>query len=314
MKVEVVNGSTDVIDDTDIQQAFWVATVADIKQYHVLLRYEGFESDPTADFWFDLRSKNIHPVGWCAKRNKLLIPPQGTCKLSSFNFSCSLTRNITSHSMKNLAFRLLRWKMIILIILTTLLIYVSFEKLGRMYFLSLGVKGLICCKWNHEWVRWLWINQLLIKYTTPRETSVNLLLNANATLPHPCCAFSSRRQLLQLARLPLQVPVWSQDFLCRVSSAGGLRNRKLTSVQNRQLETNEALFQVWLLVRRWSEVLHFYIASYECAYDRICSRAHYNDQITPNGPKAYKAAFGRMGDGKGRKLSDLQRLGSKRVK
>ena len=77
MKVEVVNCSTDVIDDTDI--AFWVATVAEIKQYQVLLRYEGNENDPTADFWFDLRSKNIHPVGWCAKRNKLLIPPPGTC-------------------------------------------------------------------------------------------------------------------------------------------------------------------------------------------------------------------------------------------
>ena len=36
------------------------------------------------------------------------------------NFPCSLTRNITSHSMKNLAFHSLpRWKMIILPILTT---------------------------------------------------------------------------------------------------------------------------------------------------------------------------------------------------
>ena len=36
------------------------------------------------------------------------------------NFPCSLTRNITSHSMKNLAFHcLLRWKMIALQILTT---------------------------------------------------------------------------------------------------------------------------------------------------------------------------------------------------
>lgn len=73
MKVEVVNCSMDVIDDTDV--AFWVAAVIEIKHYRVQLRYEGYESDPAGDFWFDLRSKNIHPVGWCAKRNKLLIPP-----------------------------------------------------------------------------------------------------------------------------------------------------------------------------------------------------------------------------------------------
>ena len=38
----------------------------------------------------------------------------------NFNFPCSLTRNITSHSMNNLAFHiLLRWKMNILLILNT---------------------------------------------------------------------------------------------------------------------------------------------------------------------------------------------------
>ena len=42
------------------------------------------------------------------------------------NFSCSLTRNITSHSMKSLAFHsLLRLKMIVLSIRTTSLIQLS---------------------------------------------------------------------------------------------------------------------------------------------------------------------------------------------
>ena len=42
------------------------------------------------------------------------------------NFPCSLTRNITSHSMENLAFRsLLWWRRIILPILTTSLIHFS---------------------------------------------------------------------------------------------------------------------------------------------------------------------------------------------
>lgn len=79
MKVEVVNCSMDVVDDTDV--AFWVATVIEIKHYRVKLRYEGYEVNPAGDFWFDLRSKNIHPVGWCAKRNKLLIPPPGMITL-----------------------------------------------------------------------------------------------------------------------------------------------------------------------------------------------------------------------------------------
>ena len=55
------------------------------------------------------------------------------------SFPCSLTRNITSHSMKNLAFHSLpRWKMIILpnsYHLTTFL----FEKLGE------------CSSWTWEW-------------------------------------------------------------------------------------------------------------------------------------------------------------------
>ena len=53
----------------------------------------------------------------------------------------SLTRNITSHNMKNLAIHsLLRWKMIILPILTTSLTCTFL--VGRMYLLNLGVKGL----------------------------------------------------------------------------------------------------------------------------------------------------------------------------
>ena len=56
------------------------------------------------------------------------------------NFSCSLTRNITSHSMENLAFHsLLRWKMIILPILTPSLIHFSLGRLGE------------CNFWTREW-------------------------------------------------------------------------------------------------------------------------------------------------------------------
>ena len=47
---------------------------------------------------------------------------------SMSNFPCSLTGNITSHSMENFTFHsLLRWKMIVLLILTTSLIHSSLK-------------------------------------------------------------------------------------------------------------------------------------------------------------------------------------------
>ena len=50
-------------------------------------------------------------------------------------FPCSLARNMTSHSMENLTFHsLLRWKVIILQILTTSLIQSLFERLGEYTF------------------------------------------------------------------------------------------------------------------------------------------------------------------------------------
>ena len=56
------------------------------------------------------------------------------------NLPCSLTRNITSHSMKNLAFHhLLRWKWIILQYQFSLPYTFLFRKVGRMYFFNLGV-------------------------------------------------------------------------------------------------------------------------------------------------------------------------------
>ena len=56
------------------------------------------------------------------------------------NFPCSLTRNIASHSMKNLAFySLVRWKMITLPILTPSPIHLSIGRLGE------------CSFWTWEW-------------------------------------------------------------------------------------------------------------------------------------------------------------------
>ncbi|XP_050076576.1 polycomb protein Sfmbt [Anopheles maculipalpis] len=84
MKVEVEN------TDCDFQQAliggmphsFWVATVLRICGYKALLRYEGFDGDGSKDFWVNLCSAEVHPVGWCATRGKPLIPPKSIEKPS----------------------------------------------------------------------------------------------------------------------------------------------------------------------------------------------------------------------------------------
>ena len=75
MKVEVVNCGNETPKDNET--AYWVATILKVNVNLMLLRYEGYEDDGVDDFWFDVRSKNIHPVGWCYSVQKLLIPPPG---------------------------------------------------------------------------------------------------------------------------------------------------------------------------------------------------------------------------------------------
>ena len=59
------------------------------------------------------------------------------------NFPCSLTRNITPHGMKNVAVHsALRWKMIMLLIVTTSLTHCSLGRLGE------------CIFWTWEWKGW----------------------------------------------------------------------------------------------------------------------------------------------------------------
>ncbi|KAK3878855.1 hypothetical protein Pcinc_016543 [Petrolisthes cinctipes] len=71
MKVEVGCGVEAVAKD-----AFWVATVIAISGYKAKLRFEGFVEDSSKDFWVDLCSEEVHPVGWCATQGRPLIPPR----------------------------------------------------------------------------------------------------------------------------------------------------------------------------------------------------------------------------------------------
>lgn len=43
--------------------------------YTALVRYEGFGLDSSKDFWVNLLSPDVHPVGWCATVHKPLVPP-----------------------------------------------------------------------------------------------------------------------------------------------------------------------------------------------------------------------------------------------
>ncbi|CAH2275540.1 scm-like with four MBT domains 2 isoform X1 [Pelobates cultripes] len=67
MKLEVANKNN---PDT-----YWVATIITTCGQLLLLRYCGYGDDRKADFWCDVMTADLHPVGWCAKNNKVLMPP-----------------------------------------------------------------------------------------------------------------------------------------------------------------------------------------------------------------------------------------------
>uniref|UniRef100_H2MQY3 Scm like with four mbt domains 2 n=1 Tax=Oryzias latipes TaxID=8090 RepID=H2MQY3_ORYLA len=68
MKLEVANkGSPDT---------YWVASIITTCGQLLLLRYSGYGEDRKADFWCDVMTAELHPVGWCAQNNKTLMPPQ----------------------------------------------------------------------------------------------------------------------------------------------------------------------------------------------------------------------------------------------
>jgi len=54
---------------------FWIAQVIKIHGYKAKLRYEGYENDEAHDFWVNLCTTEVHPVGWSAMQGRQLIPP-----------------------------------------------------------------------------------------------------------------------------------------------------------------------------------------------------------------------------------------------
>ena len=92
-----------------------------------------------------LNSQKFEFIWWSRESELVWIPTSMVIGLilslpRVINYSCSLTRNITSHSMENLIVHsILRWKMIIPPILTTSLIHLSSGRLGE------------CTFWTWEW-------------------------------------------------------------------------------------------------------------------------------------------------------------------
>ncbi|XP_048870077.1 lethal(3)malignant brain tumor-like protein 2 isoform X4 [Brienomyrus brachyistius] len=70
LKVEVLNS-----DAVLPSKVYWIASILRLAGYKALLRYEGFEKEDSHDFWCNLGTVDIHPIGWCAVNGKLLVPP-----------------------------------------------------------------------------------------------------------------------------------------------------------------------------------------------------------------------------------------------
>ncbi|XP_074645284.1 scm-like with four MBT domains protein 1 [Tubulanus polymorphus] len=68
MKLEVLNKSC--------PNTYWVASVVMTCGPLLRLRYEGYGDESSADFWCDVQSADIHPIGWCAVNSKRLQPPE----------------------------------------------------------------------------------------------------------------------------------------------------------------------------------------------------------------------------------------------
>uniref|UniRef100_A0A8C7HBC2 Scm like with four mbt domains 1 n=1 Tax=Oncorhynchus kisutch TaxID=8019 RepID=A0A8C7HBC2_ONCKI len=70
MKLEVC-----VRSETD--QPYWVASIITTCGQLLLLRYEGYHDDRRADFWCDIMTADLHPLGWSREQSKPMRPPEG---------------------------------------------------------------------------------------------------------------------------------------------------------------------------------------------------------------------------------------------
>nr|XP_039248247.1 scm-like with four MBT domains protein 2 [Styela clava] len=85
MKLEVSNKS----DPT----TYWVATLISTCGSLLLLRYDGYGDDRKTDFWADVCTADLHPIGWCAQNGKILQPPESIKNMHE-NWADFLVKNL----------------------------------------------------------------------------------------------------------------------------------------------------------------------------------------------------------------------------
>ncbi|XP_052781114.1 scm-like with four MBT domains protein 1 [Mya arenaria] len=78
MKLEVKvksnsNSSSSSDNETD---SYWVATVMMTCGPLLRLRYDGYKEEGAGEFWCDLATTEVHPIGWCAANQQNLQPPE----------------------------------------------------------------------------------------------------------------------------------------------------------------------------------------------------------------------------------------------
>ncbi len=69
---------------TESETTYWVATIITTCGQLLLLRYDGYQDDRRADFWCDIMTADLHPIGWSKQQGRPMRPPEGEQRLSSF--------------------------------------------------------------------------------------------------------------------------------------------------------------------------------------------------------------------------------------
>jgi hypothetical protein len=65
----------DAAKTTNDKNFYWFASIIYFAGYLAKVRYLGFDNDSSCDFWIHMCDPNIHPVGWAAENNFLIVPP-----------------------------------------------------------------------------------------------------------------------------------------------------------------------------------------------------------------------------------------------
>uniref|UniRef100_UPI0037E9299D scm-like with four MBT domains protein 1 n=1 Tax=Semicossyphus pulcher TaxID=241346 RepID=UPI0037E9299D len=62
---------------TEADSPYWVASIITTCGQLLLLRYEGYQEDRRADFWCDIMTADLHPLGWSRQHGKTMRAPEG---------------------------------------------------------------------------------------------------------------------------------------------------------------------------------------------------------------------------------------------